>query len=486
MKFSQVIKVVLLFCTVLFYSCGDEIFTTNPDKKLAFSTDTLTFDTIFTTFGSTTEKFIIYNKNNQSLRIQRISLAKGSSSKFRLNVDGDLNNKNEFSNIEIGAKDSMYIFVETTIDPGNETSPVLIADSVVFEFNGNTQHVMLEAFGQNMYLLKDQHITSHTRFKNDKPYLIYGNLTVDTAKTLTLPAGCKLYFHNNSNLIVYGNLRSEGTFQQPVYLRGDRMDDVKFLKPVPYNYVAGQWGGVYLMWKFGKHILKNTHISSAYVGLYSPNSNWDILPQIELENCRIHNFVYYGIVAQNTNLTVVNSEISNTGSYSIYLSGGKHIFHQSTIANYYAYNSFEPSSRDKSPAVLIMGLQRTAPMETEFINCIVSGTIDNELAIASRYLKEYNGTFSNSYIKRKAPYNQSQFEKIRWYQSKDTLVFKHSRFDYEKKRYFDFTPDSVSPARNMADISVASRYPLDLTGRSRFIDGAPDAGCYEWRPYNQN
>jgi len=485
MTVKNILKVVFgIFLILNFYSCEDELFTTDPEKKLEFSTDTLTFDTIFTSFGSTTEKFLIYNTNNRALRISQISLAKGATSKFRLNVDGTVSATNIFTDIEIGARDSMYVFVETTINTTSDNNPVLIEDSVVFEFNGNRQQVLLEAFGQNMYLLKDELIVDDTKFKNDKPYLIYGNLVVDSAKTLTLPAGCKMYFHNNASLVINGNLKTEGTFNQPVELRGDRLDKVKFLDPVPYNYVAGQWGGVYLMWSKGVHSLKNTNITSAYVGLYSPNSDRDNLPELTVENCRIHNFVYYGVVAQNTNLIVKNSEISNTGSYTVYLSGGKHVFEQSTIANYYALNDFAPGSRDKGPAVMIMGLQRTAPMQTEFTNCIVSGTIDNELAIASRYLKDYKGTFKNSYIKRNLKYEQPQFQNIRWYQLGDT-IFKQSSFNYEKKKYFNFTPDSVSPARNIGDISVASQYPLDLNGRNRFVDGQPDAGCYEWRPYNQ-
>lgn len=468
---------------MLLQACTDEMLTTSPDKMLSFSTDTLTFDTIFTKRGSTTEKFMIYNRNNRALKISKIYLAAKTNSSFRINVDGHMNTANEFTDIEIGARDSLFVFVETTIDPTNSNNPVLIEDSVIFITNGNKQSVLLEAFGQDVYWLKNERIRVHTRFKSDKPYLVYGSLRVDTARTLTLPAGCTIYFHNNASLIVYGNLRTEGTFEKPVTLTGDRLDDMKFLNPVPYSHVAGQWGGVYLLWKFGRHILKNTHITSAYVGLYSPNTERDVLPIIELENCRIHNHLYYGIVAQNTNLTVKNSEISNTGSYTLFLSGGTHIFQQSTIANHYSGSSFAPSSREKLPAVFINGLDRTAPMKTEFINCIISGTMDNELSIASRYLAQYNGIFSFSYIKRKAPYELSQFKNIRWHQPKDT-VFKNVRYHSDKMRYFDFTPDSISPARNIADVSLASRFPLDLNGKSRFVDGKPDAGCYEWRPYN--
>jgi hypothetical protein len=123
-------------------------------------------------------------------------------------------------------------------------------------------------------------------------------------------------------------------------------------------------------------------------------------------------------------------------------------------------------------------------MQTEFVNCIVSGSLDNELAIASRFLKDYKGVFTNSYIKRKQKYELTQFQNIRWYQPLDT-IFRQGSFDYEKKKYFNFTPDSLSPARNIADKAVASRFPLDLNGKNRFSDDNPDAGCYEWRAYNQ-
>lgn len=470
---------LLAIIAALVMACTDEVFTSDPSKKLSFSTDTLTFDTVFTTMGTTTQKLMVYNRNNRALRINRIGLAAGQNSSFRLNVDGMRNDENEFFDVEIAAKDSMFIFVEATVNPTEDNSPFLVLDSLVCELNGNKQHVLLEAFGQNFNLLKNTHITSYSTLLPDKPYLVMGNLTVDSAVTLSIAAGCKIYFHNNANLVVYGNLASLGTFTSPVEMRGSRLDEVRFTTPVPYNYVAGQWGGVYLLSDKGSHLFRNTIITSAYVGLYSPNENRFSLPEIQVENCRIHNFVYYGIVAQNTNLTVLNSEISNTGSYTVFLSGGHHVFHQSTIANHYANNSYAPTSRDKTPAVFIMEMQRIASMTTEFVNCLVSGSIDNELAIASKYMSDYDGVFSYTYIKRKNPYSLSQFQNIRWYKAGDEL-FVQSVFNSDSKNYFSFVPDSLSPARNMAEPAMASRYPTDLNGNNRFADGNPDVGCYEW------
>ena len=145
---------------------------------------------------------------------------------------------------------------------------------------------------------------------------------------------------------------------------------------------------------------------------------------------------------QNGNVTVTNSEISNTGSFSVYLNGGKHIFLQSTIANYFDNSNVQPSSRDKKPALMIMNLNRVAPMQTEFRNCIISGNLDNEFSLASRYLDQYNGIFDHCYIRKPDSLKLLQFSNIHWYNRKDTL-FKSVRYDYEKKTYFNFMPDSV-------------------------------------------
>ena len=485
MKLSRLtfhfLSLILLLPIICFYSCEDDLFSSDPEKVLSFSTDTLTFDTVFTTIGSTTEKLMVYNPNNRALKISSIGLAGGAKSQFRINVDGSLSADNHFSDIEIRAKDSMYIFVEVTVDPRDVNAPVLVTDSVIFRINGVEQKVRLEAFGQDMILFRNKLILNDTTLSADKPYLIYGNLTVDSAKTLHLPAGCQLYFHNNANLMVRGNLRAEGTFDKPVLLRGDRLDKAKFLYPVPYNYVAGQWGGVYLLWNKGNHLLRNVNINSGYVGIYMNNSDRNQLPELRIENCRIHNFVYYGLVVQNANVQVMNTEISNTGSYSVYLSGGKHVFLQSTIANYYNSSPGRPSSRDKNPAVMIMGLYRTAPMQTEFRNCIVAGGLETELSIVSRFLTQYKAVFSDSYIRRKEAYELSQFQNIRWYAKNDT-IFKHPFYNDTTSVYFNFTPDSVSPVRGLADRTIAAQFPLDLNGANRLEDNAPDAGAYEWKP----
>ena len=478
-------SVLLLFISMIsifgMTSCDNEIFSTDPKDKLEFSTDTLTFDTVFTTIGSATSKILIYNRNKTALNISYIGVAGGKGSSFRINVDGSLNENNQFENIEIRANDSMYIFVALTVDPTDSNSPVFIQDSLVFLTNGVKQNIQLEAFGQDMEVLKNKYIVNDTVLTTIKPYLVYGNLTIDTAKTLTLQPGSKFYFHNNANLIVYGNLRAEGTLDQPITMRGDRLDKLKFATPFPYNTVSGQWGGVYLLWNGGKHVLKHVNMNSGYVGIYFSNDDKNKLPSLEMFDCRVHNFLLYGLVVQNGNVQVMNTEISNTSSYSVYLNGGKHNFIHCTIANYFNNSNVQPLSRDKKPAVMIMNLNRIAPMETAFINCIISGGSENEFSLATRFMDQYKGVFDHSYIRKPDSLKLPQFTNIRWSEKNDTL-FKSTNFDYEKSTAFNFSLDSVSPARGLADKTIATQYPLDLNGNNRLEDGEPDVGAYEWQP----
>jgi hypothetical protein len=373
LHFPLLLLISLLISTG-FVSCNDEIFSSNPKDKLSFSTDSLMFDTVFTTIGSATKKIMIYNRNNVAVKISHLGIAGGKGSSFKINVDGSLNANNQFENIDIRAHDSLYVFVAVTVDPTNSNSPVFISDSLVMQTNGNNQNVKLQAFGQDMKIFNSKLILNDTTLTAEKPYLVYGYVAIDTAKTLTLNPGCKFYFHNNANMLIYGNLKAAGTAENPIIMRGDRLDKVNFATPFPYNNVAGQWGGVYLLWKGGNHVLQHVNMNSGYVGIYFSNDDRNTIPTLEISNCKIYNFLLYGLVVQNGNVQVTNTEISNTSSYTVYLSGGTHSFIQSTIANYFDNSSVQPISRDKKPAVMIMNLNRVSPMQTIFRNCVISGS----------------------------------------------------------------------------------------------------------------
>lgn len=481
------IKTYLLFLLIplfiiSFVSCEDDFQVENQNKALQFSKDTLTFDTVFTNIGSATAKILVYNRQNKAVNISEIKLAGGAASAFRLNVDGAKSANHLFRDITIRAKDSLYIFIEVKVDPNDVNTPVLVQDSIVFNVQEQHQRILLEAYGQDVEVLRGQTIITNTTLNADKPFLIYDSLRVNPDVTLTLPAGAVLYFHHNANLIVYGNLRAEGTFERPVVMRGDRLDNIMYDKPVPYKYVAGQWGGVYLLSKTGNHVLNHLQMSSGYVGLYFYNEDRNYKPSLEINNSIIHNFLLYNIVAVNGDLLVTNSEISNSGSYTVYLNGGKHAFYHCTIVNFFSRSSGRPTNRDNTPAVMLMDLNKALAMETVFKNCIITGTSTNEFALATKFKELYKGDFQHSYIRKTEPSELPAYKNICWYAKNDT-VFVRDVYDYKKEGYFDFMLDSISPARDtVADPLISTQYPLDLKGRNRLADGQPDAGAYEWYP----
>ena len=90
---------LLVFGALLTSSCREDFVFTPSTGELAFSKDTLFLDTIFTGISSSTYNFKVYNTSNQDILIPSIRLGQGSSSQYRLNVDGVAGQ--EFQNIPL-------------------------------------------------------------------------------------------------------------------------------------------------------------------------------------------------------------------------------------------------------------------------------------------------------------------------------------------------------------------------------------------------
>ena len=113
------IAIFVLFALICqFSACRKERFMSGNDLALEFETDTLRFDTVFTDMGTATRKFKVYNPYNRTLQVKNIRLGGGSGSDFNLNVDGLAGTS--FDNVEIPAKDSIYIFANVRVDPITE------------------------------------------------------------------------------------------------------------------------------------------------------------------------------------------------------------------------------------------------------------------------------------------------------------------------------------------------------------------------------
>src|SRR5210317_1848916 len=111
----------LICCLVFWSSCRNDFESIPSSGNLEFSKDTVYLDTIFTNIGSSTYNLKVYNRSDEDINIPTIQLAEGESSNYRLNVDG-IPGKT-FEDIQILAEDSIFVFIETTIDIDNYPNP---------------------------------------------------------------------------------------------------------------------------------------------------------------------------------------------------------------------------------------------------------------------------------------------------------------------------------------------------------------------------
>ncbi len=474
--------IVLLAGCCAMTAC-QEVYSDDPALELSFSVDTVRFDTVFTSIGSATAQVRVRNLNKKAIYLDYIRLAGGNSSYYRLNIDGMSNAAHQVTGVELPPKDSLFIFVEVTIDPLNQANPVLVEDQIVFAYNGKKQTVRLEAYGQDMEVFRDRTFKVDTTLMGTLPYLVYGDMIVDSAVTLTLNPGCRFYYHRDARLLVAGHLKANGTQQQPICMRGDRMDDI-FVN-ISYDFVDGQWGGVWLLNPNGNHVFKNVEVNSGVDGIMIVGT-LQTQPTLWLENCRIHNFSRYGLAAENADVTSVNTEISNCAGYCVYMAGGTHSFIHNTIANYFSRTTIaiHSAKRQDQVSVCLDDVGKTAPMKSTFYNCIIAGTRSNEFGLYTPFEMQYNGVFAHNMIQAdslKGPqFNQIKYLTMDDYigEKVDSTLFK--QISYEGEEYYDFTLDSLSLARDVADKTIAEQYPLDRLGNNRMADGKPDLGAYEY------
>ncbi|MDE6076358.1 MAG: hypothetical protein K2G29_01385, partial [Muribaculaceae bacterium] len=123
-------------------SCINDDFTDSPSATLTFSTDTVSFGTVFTDLGTPTARLLVFNRNSKGVNVSSIRF-RNPDSPFSLNVDGV--SGSDFHDVEIRGKDSIYIFIECFVDADASSEPWRVADRLEFVTNGGTQEVEVEA-----------------------------------------------------------------------------------------------------------------------------------------------------------------------------------------------------------------------------------------------------------------------------------------------------------------------------------------------------
>ncbi|AOW20296.1 hypothetical protein [Urechidicola croceus] len=488
---------------ILLASCRDDFETIPSSGDLSFSKDTIYLDTVFTNIGSSTYNLKVYNKSGNDINIPRIELGLGENSNYRLNVDGVPGKS--FQDVEILAKDSLYIFVETTIDYNNVTDPLYI-DEILFDNGENLQDVHLVTLVQDANFLfpsknaqgiietislgtdsegesidiQGFYLDDNTTFTDEKPYVIYGYLAVPEDKTLTIEAGTKLHFHANSGLIVDKNasLKINGELENQVLIEGDRLEP-------EFSNIPGQWGAIWLRAGSKDHEINYATIKNGDIGILLDSIGSDASPTLTIKNSKIYNQSNYGILGRETNIMGENIVINNAGQSSLACTiGGTYNFTHSTFANYWN------NSLRQFPTVLINNfftyidngaeiVETRDLFEANFTNCIIYGSSNIELILDNVQGSMFNYNFKNNLLKFD-DYNNSLTD-IPEYDFSDLTHFQGNIFneltDFKDPYENELIIGEESAGINMADAIGATQVTQDILGVNRITN--PDIGAYQ-------
>jgi hypothetical protein len=504
---NTILAIIGAVLLVLISSCRNDFEFEQSTGSLEFSQDTIYLDTIFSTIGSSTRTFKVYNRSSDDIIIPRVALAQGDESNYRLSVNGVPGKV--FENVELLAKDSMYVFIETTVDIIDFTSQTqfLYEDTIEFDSGANLQKVELVTLikdaiflfpaldaegrvsvipigppdddgnraGIEGFVLNDFQL----RFTNEKPYVIYGFMFVPNNKTLVVDPGARLHFHKDSGIIVTdeasiqvnGALSSTDELENEVIFESDRLEPI-------YSDVAGQWSTIWLTAGSKNNVFNYATIKNASVAILADSSNpASIGATLQINNSQIYNSSNSGIVGTTANIEANNLIIGNSGQSSLVARlGGSYNFNNCTITNYWN-NSFR-----QEPVLFISNtIPNTGLSEdltaANFTNCIVYGDRDLEIALLDDQNSLFSFKFENSLLRLNDRFDD--LAGIPAYDITNTLFYNQVTFNQNPK--FENTGsnllkiDDTSGANGIAD--PASSTLNDILGNPR--SPQPDAGAYE-------
>lgn len=478
LKSSPYLLVLFIFLGIM--ACRKDTVITDSSAKLVLSEDTLLFDTVFTAVGSVTKQMKIYNTQKGKLKISSIHLGRGNASYFRMNVDGQPGKF--FTDIEIPAGDSLFIFVEVTINPNNKSTPMVVTDSIVFETNGNIQDVKLVAWGQDAHYIVANTFKKNlppysiicsnktVSWPNDKPYVVYGYGVIDTDGKLIIDAGVKVYFHKNGGLWVYkgGSIQVNGTKDAPVIFQGDRLES-------NFSELPGQWDRIWLNEGSKNNVFNYAIIKNAFIGIQAETIDQQGSNYLVMDNTIIRNMSGIGLLTRFYKVRATNSVIANCGNYNVALTlGGSYHFRHCTFANYWS------KSNRQTPLMVINNYSEAQTLDLDsayFGNCIIYGNLQKELeldlktgpSIKANYLFEHSIVKPDASVSMTPPYflNCSQ---------------SNPAFADPNVQNYELTTGSAAIDQGSAAISNASpAILLDIRGNPRINGLLPDLGAYEFK-----
>jgi len=457
---------------MFFTSCKKETFYEKDDASLEISKTTITFDTIFTTIGTVTQKFTVFNPHKGTVKTD-IVLVGGNASFFSVNVDGVPGTV--FKDVEIPAKDSIFIFVKVNIHPNGGNTPMLIVDTLAFYTNGNRQNVDLLACGEDaIFIVADKVFNGSlpykivaeegqtVRWKKDKPYVIYGYATIDENAKLIIEAGTQIYLHKGAGLWVSpdGCLHVDGTKEEPVVFQGDRR---AFANQADY----AQWDKIWINEGSQDNIINYAIIKNAFIGIHTETRDYGMGNKLILSNSIIKHSELAGLLSWNYKIDAFNNVIYDCRQHCAILQIGLYDFRNNTIYN-------KTTGKRENPSVFVSDyynisttVQYTGTVKADFSNNIIYGNIAKELRFGYDNAANFDLKLNNCLIKMHDSLFYTLPSCSNVILNTDPLVNNESEHDFSLK--------DNSPCKGKGIFFGAIT--TDITGATR--NNPPSIGAYE-------
>lgn len=476
------ISILLCSLTWLTSGCKDD-FTNDGKYKLSFSVDTLKIDTFLTNTTSPTEVIMVYNNNEEDIKISVIQL-ETERRFFKINVNGKAGEL--FSDVKISAKDSLFIFVQISGDELGKEEPLLIEDKIKFIYNGNSQEVVLSTYGQDAYHFRQPfHIQTDTKWAADKPYLIYDSIIVDPGVTWTIAEGATLYLKNRATFVIDGTIKTEGTTDKRIVFRTYRKD--KYTQNKSYDQMVDQWGGIHITASSTGNVFNNTLIRGGSFGIEVDSAEINESEyRLTLLNSQIHNVGTSCLKASHANIYAVNSILSNGKNGSVILACGSYWFDHCTITSFNQGMGFYKSGVTLSTIGFVESKsEANAPIDAQFHNCIVMGSNKDDLMILQA--EDITDTTTLHYLFNHCLVHLDKKNDLQ----EDTIHFVSTLFNEDpqfqivdqSKVTFDFHLKEESPCIEAGDLGVVlkrEKCQTDFDGVTREIERAPEMGALQF------
>jgi hypothetical protein len=480
-------------------SCRSDFETVANTGNLTFSRDTIYLDTVFTDIGSSTYRLKVYNRSKNDINIPTIKLGKALNSKYRMTVDGMRGTEGKlFTNINLLAKDSLYIFIETTanISEANPTD-FLYTDQIEFDAGTNLQTVELVTLIQDAVFLYPKRFADGTKetlpigdqeiegfyldendpingnellFTNQKPYVIYGYAAVPTGKKAVFESGARVHFHANSGLIVANNasININGSTSTTDELENEVVFEGGRLEP-QFSNVPGQWGTIWLTDGSTNNNINHLTIKNATIGILVQNNDGTTL---SIKNTQIYDCSNYGILAQTAKIEGENMVINSAGLAGLSCSyGGDYKFTHCTFNNNWNSSSQVAVSINNYSLGAIPEVK--ALTQATFNNCIIYGSYPNEMVLNKKTAAAFEYQFNNCLIKYDSATANPDYQFNSDTAHYNSIILNEDpKFLNESQNKCNIDDTSAAFAKGNSDYLI----PLDILGNTRTLPA--DLGAY--------